>query len=53
VVALWRWCQGDGGLAQLPDGGGVNDQAAWIMDAFAVLGTAEAELRRQDKAGGG
>jgi hypothetical protein len=27
-----------GGLAALPDAGGMNDQAAWTMAAFAMIG---------------
>jgi len=39
-----------GGIAHWPDTGGVNDQAAWVVDGFAVLAGAEAAIegeRRQ------
>jgi hypothetical protein len=39
-----------GGIAHWPDAGGVNDQAAWVVDAFAALGGIDAaldEVRRQ------
>lgn len=48
VIRTWMRCRGGefgGGL--LPDGGGVNDQAAWLMDAFDMLAGAEAELRKE------
>jgi hypothetical protein len=43
---------GMGGISCWPDAGGVSDQAAWIFDAFAVLGAAAAEedKRRQEGA---
>jgi hypothetical protein len=34
-----------GGFALLPRAGGALDQPAWLMDAFAVMDAAEAELR--------
>ena len=42
-----RICRGGMGYALLPDAGGVNDQAAWLLDAFAHLGALEAEADRQ------
>jgi len=37
-VRLWAACRGGmGGIAHWPDAGGVNDQAAWVVDGFAVL----------------
>lgn len=50
VVQLWAQCRGEMGMAQLPDPGGINDQAAWVMDAFATCGAAEAELQKQERA---
>ena len=36
-VRLWAACRGGmGGIAHWPDAGGVNDQAAWVVDGFAV-----------------
>ena len=40
------------GYALLPDAGGVNDQAAWLLDAFAQLGAMEAEADRQAREAG-
>jgi len=34
-----------GGYVVLPRAGGALDQPAWLMDAFAVMDAAEAELR--------
>jgi hypothetical protein len=33
-----------GGIAHWPDAGGVGDQAAWVVDAFAALGGMDAAL---------
>jgi hypothetical protein len=33
-----------GGIAHWPDPGGVGDQAAWVVDAFAVLSGIDAAL---------
>jgi hypothetical protein len=41
VVALWQARQGGG---HLPDAGGLNDQAAWLMHAFAVCDVAAQRL---------
>ncbi len=44
-VRLWAACRGGmGGIAHWPDAGGVNDQAAWVVDGFAVLGGLDASL---------
>jgi hypothetical protein len=58
LVRLWAACRGETGIAHWPDPGGVGDQAAWIVDAFATLGTiyattieSEARLRRQSVSG--
>jgi hypothetical protein len=40
------------GYALLPDAGGVNDQAAWMLDAFAVLSRVEAEADKAERDGG-
>jgi hypothetical protein len=44
-----------GGIAHWPDPGGVNDQAAWVVDAFAALGGIDAALDAAQRrlAGGG
>jgi hypothetical protein len=54
-VRLWAACRGGmGGISQWPDTGGVVDQAAWVVDAFAVLGGIEAAIdaERRRLAGG-
>lgn len=56
LVRLWATCRiGMGGYGSWPDAGGVNEQAAWLLDAFAVLSGAEADLDRveRDRRGGG
>lgn len=38
VVGLFNMSQGGmGGFAALPDPGGLNDQPAWLLDAFNIL----------------
>lgn len=44
VVGLWRHSQGGMARGWLPEAGGVNDQPAWLMDAFAILAAEEARL---------
>ena len=49
-VRLWAACRaGMGGIAHWPDAGGVADQAAWVVDAFAVLGAIDAELNEDER----
>lgn len=37
-VRLWTACRnGQGGYDHWPDGGGINDQAAWVVDGFGYL----------------
>ena len=44
-VRLWAACRGGmGGIAHWPDPGGVGDQAAWVVDAFAALSGIDAAL---------
>jgi len=38
-----------GGIANWPDAGGVADQAAWVVDAFAILGGIDAELDEDER----
>jgi hypothetical protein len=38
-----------GGLAHWPDLGGVGDQAAWIVDAFAMLTAIDGALDRSER----
>ena len=47
VVALWRQSQGGMGRGWLPQAGGINDQPAWLLDAFGILA---AEEHRMDDA---
>lgn len=49
-VRLWATCRGGmGGVAHWPDAGGVNNQAAWIVDAFASLASIEAALEQRGR----
>ena len=41
-----------GGMAHWPDPGGVGDQAAWIIDAFAMLAAIDAKLDDAARRGG-
>ena len=53
VVHLWFHCRGgEFGGGPLPDTGGVNDQSAWLLDAFDILGAADAEMRREERRAG-
>lgn len=47
VVALWRQSQGGMARGWLPEAGGVNDQAAWLLEAFAILAAEEARLDKR------
>lgn len=48
-VRVWMGCRGGmGGYACWPDAGGVGQQAAWTVRAFAVLSAAEAEWERKE-----
>lgn len=42
-----------GGLACLPDPGGINSQSCWLMDAFQIIEAANYELRKREGAEGG
>jgi hypothetical protein len=45
IAKTWGRCRaGMGGYAVLPGPGGVNDQPAWLMEAFGVLGAFDAEM---------
>lgn len=47
-VRLWDACRGGmGGIQTWPDAGGVNDQAAWLVDAFRTLAAINADLDKQ------
>lgn len=38
LVSLWARCRGsDMAPPLMPESGGVGEQAAWLMDAFAML----------------
>ncbi len=52
VLSLWRICNAGQGYTTLPDSGAVNDQSAWLMDAFAKLSSMEARHREQERAKG-
>jgi hypothetical protein len=47
---MWFACRGgEGGIAHWPDAGGVADQAAWIVDAFTVLGGLNAKMEDDER----
>ncbi|UXQ89170.1 hypothetical protein [Synechococcus phage MinM1] len=50
VVALWRMSQGGMARGWLPGAGGLNDQPAWLVDAFGILSAEEHRMdqRRQE-----
>jgi hypothetical protein len=48
-VRLWAACRGEAGTAHWPDAGGVADQAAWVVDAFATLTSIDADMREADR----
>jgi hypothetical protein len=48
-VRLWATCRGESGVAHWPDQGGVGDQAAWIVDAFATLAGLDARWREDER----
>lgn len=47
MVRLWRLYAPGMSLGFLPDEGGVLDQSAMMLDAFAVMSRAQAELEKQ------
>lgn len=48
MLGLWQYCRDSmGGYARLPDDGGVNDQSAWLMDAFNIIAAAVADLKEK------
>lgn len=50
VVTVWSMCRaGMGGYACWPDAGGLNDQSAWLMDAFSVLAAAQSEWEEAER----
>ncbi len=56
MLMLWRAFQGGGGglmgggIGHLPDPGGMLQQAAIMMDAFAVMNAAERDLTPEEDA---
>lgn len=50
VVDLYYRCKGGLGMFALPSAGGVLEQGAWIMAAFATIQTAEHELTKRQGA---
>lgn len=49
-MRLWYACRsGMGGIAHWPDAGGVAQQAAWVVDAFGMLGGIESRLEEERK----
>lgn len=49
-MALWLRCRDSmGGYRHLPDSGGVNAQACWIMAAFDVIAAAVEALKPKEQ----
>jgi hypothetical protein len=48
VVAAWRRSQGGMARGWLPEGGGVNDQPAWLLDAFDILAAEESRIEKKE-----
>lgn len=48
-VRLWAACRGEAGVAHWPDAGGLNDQAAWLVDAFAALTSIDTTWREAER----
>lgn len=53
MMRLWRMSQGGMGVGHLPEGPASLDQSILMMDAFAVMSVAEADLKEEadDKPG--
>ena len=50
VVRLWSQSRGGmGGTGLLPEAGGLNQQPAWLMRAFSLLSSADADLEKTNK----
>lgn len=45
MLHIWRLSQGGMGSGHLPETGGSMDQSTKMMEAFAIMGAFEAELR--------
>ena len=50
VVAAFYLSRGGMGRGWLPEAGGINDQPAWIIEAFAILAGEEARIERMREA---
>ena len=50
MYGLWSQCRApEGGLNLMPDEGGVNDQACFVLSAFSVLEAAHQEYQEWRK----
>lgn len=50
AVRLWFQSRGGmGGAGPLPDAGGLNDQAAWLMHAFNLIAAADDEWSEAER----
>lgn len=51
MMRIWHWTRvGDfGGARPLPDAGGIQDQAAVMMDAIRIMDGAYARLRKAER----
>ena len=48
-VALWRHSQGGMARGWLPEAGGVNQQPAWLIEAFGILSAEERRLDERER----
>lgn len=53
LVRLWGRCRGGMGAGLLPEPGGVNQQPAWLISAFAILDAEDARLSEEERERGG
>ena len=49
LVGLWRLSQGGMGRGWLPGAGGVNDQPAWLLEAFNILSAEDARIDKMER----
>lgn len=47
-VHLWHACRDEHGIRHWPDDGPLGAQAAWLVDAFAILSSIDAAWRAED-----
>lgn len=47
-VHLWHVCRDEAGIRHWPEEGGIGAQAAWLVEAFAILTSLDAQWRAED-----